>query len=318
MKPRLITRLRAIVTWPPLNRPLTGALRAMLPERVRRHPAVARYAPRTGEVTARLPDGGLLRMFSLGDDDVASAIFWRGWAGHEPETARRFYELARSAPVTLDIGAHVGYFALLAARANPDGRVYAFEPLARVRERLARNIALNAAANVTCVPLAVGSPAGTAEFFHVKEGIPSSSSLSQRFMQSIVSRDALTSSTVEVVEVDGFVEARRIAGVALVKIDTETTEAAVFRGMLRTLRRDRPSIVCEVLDADVADAVEALIAPLDYAFFMLTDGAPRRCAHIVADARWRNFMFVPAERAAAFADDARAARASSIAPRAAV
>lgn len=303
MKPRVMARLRALVTWPPLNRVLTGVLRAVLPPRARRHPAVARYAPRTGEVAAALPDGRLLRMFSRADDDVASAIFWRGWAGHEPETAPLFYERARSAAVTLDIGAHVGYFALLAAHANPDGRVYAFEPMARVRERLERNLALNGATNVTCVPLAVGSPAGSAEFFHVREGIPSSSSLSQSFMQSIVSRDALTSTTVEVVEIDAYLAANAISGVELVKIDTETTEAAVFRGMLRTLREERPSVVCEVLDADVAGAVEALLAPLDYAFFMLTTTAPRRCEHIRPDPRWRNYLFVPRERAATVAAD---------------
>lgn len=310
MRRRLLASLRTIVTWPPLNRVLTGVLRAILPARARRHPAVARYAPRAGEVAVDLPDGGRLRMLSRGDDDVASEIFWRGWDGHEPETTRHFYELARTAPVTLDIGAHVGYFALLAAQANPSGRVYAFEPLERVRERLERNISLNGAANVTCVPLAVGSPPGTAQFFHVKKGIPSSSSLSQSFMQSIVSQDALMSTTVEVVEVDGFLAAHEILGVELVKIDTETTEAAVFRGMLKTLRRDRPSVVCEVLDAAVAEAVEALLAPLDYAFFMLTEGAPRRCEHIRPDARWRNFMFVPVERAAAFSG-ATAGRARS-------
>jgi Methyltransferase FkbM domain len=38
-----------------------------------------------------------------------------------------------------------------------------------------------------------------------------------------------------------------IAKVDLVKIDTETTEPAVIRGMARTLARDRPDVVCEVL-----------------------------------------------------------------------
>nr|MBA3746274.1 FkbM family methyltransferase [Solirubrobacterales bacterium] len=211
--------------------------------------------------------------------------------GHEPETAELFYELAGSARVTLDIGAHVGYFALLASQANRAGRVYAFEPLERVRKRLEHNVALNGADNVTCVPLAVGSPAGTAEFFHVREGIPSSSSLSGSFMRSIVSREELTSTTVEVVEADDFVESRALVGVDLVKVDTETTEAAVFRGMLRTLRRDRPDVFCEVLDADVASAIEALLTPLDYEFYLLTANGPVRCDRLLPDARWRNFIF---------------------------
>lgn len=283
--------LRALVTWPPLNRALTGGLRRVLPARAQQHPALGRYVPRAGVVQVTMPDGRPLRLESRGDDDIAGPLFWRGWDGHETETVKPFYELARSARVTLDIGAHVGYFALVAAHANPAGRVYAFEPLARVRERLERNVALNGATNVTCVPLALGSPAGTAEFFHVRDGIPSSSSLSRGFMQSIVARDELTSTTVEVVEVDDFVDSHGLVGVDLVKVDTETTEAAVIRGMLRTLGRDRPAIVCEVLDAEVGQALEALLRPLGYEFFLLMGHDAVRCDAIRPDEVWRNYIF---------------------------
>jgi len=235
-------------------------------------------------------------MHSRGDDDIASPLFWRGWAGHEPETAQLFYELAGSARVTLDIGAHVGYFTLLASHANPAGRVYAFEPLARIRERLEHNVLLNGAANVTCSALAIGSPAGVAEFFHMRDGLPSSSSLSGSFMRSIASREELTSSMVEVVEMDDFVESYELVGVDLVKVDTETTEAAVFRGMLHTLHRDSPDIICEILDAGVADDIEALLKPLDYEFFLLTSTGPVRCDRLRPHEHWRNFIFRPTRR----------------------
>lgn len=279
------------MTWPPFNHALTGVLRRILPARAHEHPALARYVPRAGLVEVTMPDGRPLRMDSEGDDDIAGPLFWRGWDGHETETIKTFYELAGSARVTLDIGAHVGYFALVAAHANPTGHVYAFEPLARVRERLERNVSLNGATNVTCVPLALGSPAGTAEFFHVRHGIPSSSSLSRGFMQSIVARDELTSTTVEVVEVDDYVESHGLVGVDLIKVDTETTEAAVIHGMLRTLERDRPDIVCEVLEAGVAQAIEQLLAPLGYTFFLLTRDGPAPREHIEPYDVWRNYIF---------------------------
>lgn len=292
---RVRAGVRAVVTSSPLNGLLTNALRAVLPERLRRHSALWRFVPRTGLVEAPLPGGGVLRMDSRGDDEIASELFWAGWAGHEPETARPFYELARAARVTLDIGAHVGYFALLAAHANPQARVFAFEPLPRVRERLQRNVELNGV-SVSCQACALGSPAGTAEFFHVRNGIPSSSSLAEGFMKSIVAPGELTSSTVEVVEADDFVRSHGLTGVDLVKIDTETTEAAVFRGMLDTLRRDRPQIVCEMLDAQVAADIEALLEPLGYEFFVLTANGPVRRDHIRPEKRWRNFLLRPASR----------------------
>ncbi len=292
MTSRAWAALRRLVTWPPFNHALTGALRRVLPARVRQHPALARYVPRAGVVQVTMPDGRPLRMESRGDDDIAGPLYWRGWAGHETETVQPFYERARRARVVLDIGAHVGYFAVVAAHANPAGRVYAFEPLARVRERLERNVALNGLTNVTCVPLALGSPAGTAQFFHVREGIPSSSSLSRGFMQSILARaEQLTSTTVEVVEVDDFVDAHGLTGVDLVKVDTETTEAAVLRGMRRTLQRDHPDIVCEVLDGSAGEALEALLRPLGYEFFLLMEHAAVRCDAIRPDVVWRNYLF---------------------------
>lgn len=302
MSRRLRRAVRTILTWPPLNRPLTGLLRAALPSRLQHHPSVARYVPRVGLVQAPLPDGRVLRMASQGDDDIASPLFWRGWDGHETETARLFYELAGSARVTLDIGAHVGYYALLAAHANPAGRVYAFEPMPRVRERLERNVALNGAPNVTCLPCALGSPAGQAEFFHVREGIPSSSSLSRGFMQSIVARDELTSSTVDVVEGDDFAAEHAIERVDLIKLDTETTEAAVLTGLRGTLRRDRPPIICEVLDADAARDLQALLDPLGYEYYLLTDGGPLRRERIEPDGVWHNFIFRAPEQTADAAD----------------
>ncbi|MGI8901480.1 MAG: FkbM family methyltransferase [Nocardioides sp.] len=285
--------VKAAVTWPPLNAPVTAALRAALPQSARNWPPVARYVPRTGAIEDLLPSGQPLRMWSLGDDDIATAVFWRGWAGHEPETAEPFWKLATTARVTLDVGAHVGYFTLLAALANPAGSVYAFEPLARVRKRLARNIALNNLDNVSCVPLALGREEGKAEFFHVQDGIPSSSSLSSEFMRSITD-SRVVSSEIEVTTVDRFVEDNGLAGrVDLVKIDTENTEDDVFKGMVRTLETDRPAIMCEVLRAGTGRAIEATLAPVGYRFFLLTDRGPVECDQIRPDPAWRNFSFLP-------------------------
>ena len=286
--------MKTVVTWPPVNSPVTTAVRAALPAGARNRASVARFLPRAGVVEAVVPSGKVLRMWSRGDDDIASTVFWRGWAGHEPETAEPFWKLATSARVTLDVGAHVGYFALLAALANPDGRVYAFEPLGRVRERLHRNVSLNGVENVSIQSVALGSENGTATFFHVEDGIPSSSSLSGEFMRSIVDRDRLTNSEVEVTTVDGFVEENGLAGhVDLVKVDTENTEDDVFRGMVQTLERDRPTIVCEVLKAGTGQAIEAIVAPLRYAFFLLTDRGPVQCDHIQPHSAWRNLSIVP-------------------------
>lgn len=283
--------MKTAVTWPPLNRPVTSTLRALMPPRIREHPFLARYLPRAGVVEAPLPHGDVLRMWSLGDDEVASMVFWRGWAAHERETITQFYDLAVSARITIDVGAHVGYFALVASLANPGGRVYAFEPLATVRDRMLRNIALNALDNVSCFPHAVGEMAGTADFFHVKEGIPSSSSFNRGFMESNV-KGELTISQVEVTTIDEFAEFHGLHGIDLVKVDTEATEDQVLRGMTATLERDRPAIICEVLPDGPGEAIERILSPLGYQFFLFTDTGRTPTEHIRPHLKWRNFLFL--------------------------
>jgi len=189
-------------------------------------------------------------MRSRGDDDIATTLFWQGWDGHEPETAKPFYELATSARTTLDIGAHVGYFTLLAGRANPDGRVFAFEPMPHVRERLIANVRLNGLSNVSWEASALGSPSGKAEFFHVPDGIPSSSSLSEGFMRSVVRDQQIVSSMVDVIEVDEYVEANALS-VDLIKIDTETTEDKVFlrSSTLLSAKQSRTSSVRSIMSS---------------------------------------------------------------------
>jgi FkbM family methyltransferase len=249
-----------------------------------------------GVVEADLPGGKTLRMWSRGDDDIAGRVFWLGWAGHEPEVAVAFHDLAASARLTLDIGAHVGYFTLIAALANPGGRVFAFEPLDRIYERLTYNVVLNGLRNVKCLKYAIGSKSGVSQFFHVSHGIPSSSSLSKEFIDHVAKYKPLVCSPVEVMTVDDFVYANNLHGVDLVKIDTETTEPSVLQGMLRTLETDRPSIICEVLDSGPAAAIEEILASFEYEFFLLTTEGAKPCQHLKADPRWHNYLLTPSPK----------------------
>ena len=235
-------------------------------------------------------------MWSLADDDVTPHVYWNGWAGHEPETAPLFYDRAKSARTTIDVGAHVGYFTLLGGHANPQGKVYAFEPHPLVYQRLTRNTVLNDLLNVSCEQVAVGGKEGTEAFFYVKDGINSSSSLSGTFMESIVAPARLVNSEVRVVTLDDFVEERQVTGVDLMKIDTETTEGDVFRGMVRVLERDRPVVFCEVIQSSTGREIEETLRDLGYQFFLLTDGGPLARDHIVPEPPWRNFYLVPEER----------------------
>jgi FkbM family methyltransferase len=275
----------------PFNAVATAAVRGLLKAVGLRSEWVIRHLHRVGMVKVRLPNGRLLRLWSLGDDWVSNQIFWRGWNGYEPETAGLFFHLAQRAAVALDIGAHVGFFTLLAAHANPQGKVLAFEPLIPVRLRLQKNITLNELTNVVCVDAAVGDTDGIANFFHVPSGLPSSSSLSPEFMRGV---GPLVSSPVPVVRLDGLLKERGIERVDLLKIDTESTEPRVLAGAKEMLRRDMPPIICEVLRGRGAErALDELLVPLGYRFYLLTPNGPQPKDHVEGHPQWLNYLFTP-------------------------
>jgi FkbM family methyltransferase len=280
--------LKSVRVSQPFNRLATATLHALLAGTGRRSEWIIKHLHRAGAVRALLPNGRTLSLWSRGDDWVSNQIYWRGWDGYEPETTRLFYRLAERANVTIDIGAYVGYFTLLAAHANPAGRVIAFEPLTPVADRLRRNVRLNGLANVECVAGAVGDRDGEADFYHLPDGLPTSSSLSAEFMRQATGNH----SRVVVNRLDRFVEEHGIARVDLLKIDTESTEPQVLAGAAAVLKRDRPHIICEVLAARAGGpALEAILRPLGYRFFLLTPDGPELRPTIAGHPAWLNYLF---------------------------
>ena len=159
---------------------------------------------------------------------------------------------------------------LLAALANPGGRVYAFEPMPVVFDRLNFNIALNHLDNVECLASAAGAIDGTASFFHLSSEIPSSSSLSHEFMRA--SGNPLDCIQVSVIRLDRFVEEKRIPRVDLLKIDTESTEPQVLQGMANVLGARLPR--CDL--RSVARPRQRRTAWRDFGFFPLSLLSPLR------------------------------------------
>lgn len=281
-----LKRLRASQ---PFNRSATAIVRCFLATTRLHSEFIIKHLHRTGTVKRELPNGRTLFLWSRGDDWVSNQVYWRNWHGYEPESTPLFFRLATRAQVTLDVGAYVGFYTLLAAHANLTGQVYAFEPLPLVYQRLQQNIELNHLANTHCIAAAVGETDGTAEFFHVPAEMPTSSSLSLEFMRPA---GELRSLTVPVITLDRLVRKQGIERVDLVKIDTESTEPQVLRGMLETLRRDHPHILCEVLQGRGSEKpLEEILRPLGYRFYLLTPDGPELREHVQGHPAWLNYLF---------------------------
>ena len=277
----------------PFNRAATGAVRGVCRLMGTTPEVFPRHLHRVGDVFERLPNGETLHLQGKGDDWVTNLVFWKGWKAYEPGTIDLFYRLACRANVILDIGAYVGFFTLVAALANRNARVYAFEPMEAIHRRLVENVARNGLLGVECFHVAVSDSSGHARFFFsqaaLREGLPTSSSLSESFMAQA---PELTAVDVPLITIDEFSREKGISRVDLVKIDTETTEPSVLRGMRHVLSRDRPALVCEILrDRVDTNAIDAELRPLGYKYFLLKPDGPELRTTIEGHPEFLNFLF---------------------------
>jgi FkbM family methyltransferase len=84
---------------------------------------------------------------------------------YEPEQTVLFQRLIQPGQTVLDVGAHVGYYTLLAATlVGRAGNVHAFEPNPRNARFLARHLRINGIPNVTVTEAAVAAAEATARF----------------------------------------------------------------------------------------------------------------------------------------------------------
>lgn len=136
----------------------------------------------------------------------------------------------RPGQVVVDVGANIGLFSLVFARAvGPQGCVYAFEPDPLNYGILAKNIERNGYQNVVQVSKAASNLSGTALLYRSKQ------SNSRHRLHAF--GGGADSVNIEVCRLDEFFE-NESRPIALVKIDVEGAECAVLEGMERLFRKN--------------------------------------------------------------------------------
>ena len=150
---------------------------------------------------------------------------------YEEETTQLVQRLIKPGMVVIDVGAHAGYYTLLAAKGvGPAGKVYAFEPEPNNHALLLKNIELNRYSNIVAEKKAVSDRVGCSVLYLTaldngrhsiyQHGLPERGSVA-----------------VETITLDAFLESRGWPRVNLVKIDVEGAEMAVLAGMGQLLQK---------------------------------------------------------------------------------
>lgn len=148
---------------------------------------------------------------------------------YEPDQTRLFQQRIAAGATVFDVGAHVGYYTVLASvLAGPRGRVFAFEPNPANHSFLQRHVALNGLDNVMIENAAVSDRNGTASFaFGTGSGtgrLDSSGTLHVR-----------------TIRLDDFCSERGVHPQVL-KIDVEGAELDVLRGAAAVITANHPVI----------------------------------------------------------------------------
>ena len=185
---------------------------------------------------------------TAGDNVVASEVNgfivgvpgeeWRLAAFHafrgvlEPGLTRRFTESLASGMTVVDVGANVGIYTLIAARAvAPAGKVYSFEPTPRTFAILTDNIQVNGLLESGLIDrrqAAVSDRRGTARLAVYRDNNGHNTLFAGGTGPEFVD--------VETVSLDDALAG--VTRVDLIKIDAEGAEALIWNGMSRTLRQN--------------------------------------------------------------------------------
>ena len=142
----------------------------------------------------------------------------------------------------IDVGAHVGFYAMqMALWTAPGGRVIAFEPNPTARAVLKANVALNMMSDrITIEPSAAGGVAGTADLFHGDD----TSGLS-RLDAPNASSPSGAPVRVPVVTLDEYCAANRITP-DWILIDVGVADLSVLQGAKALLRDAAVEVVVEM------------------------------------------------------------------------
>jgi FkbM family methyltransferase len=225
-------------------------------------------------------------------DASTPAARWRveTLADKEPDTLAWLSQL-KPGEVFVDIGANVGMYSLLAAKAR-GLRVYAFEPESQNYALLNRNIYLNGvkdSATAYCVALSDATridqlflsqfePGGSCHQFGIEADFnlkPARSS----FRQGCVA-----------FSLDALVEAGAIPAPDHIKIDVDGLEHVVIKGCLQTLKNPGVKSVLVEINGSLPQHIEILEKMLELGFridqrqvdvAMRTEGAFQGCGNII-------------------------------------
>lgn len=238
-------------------------IKAPVPFEVRKLVGLVFPAPRN----CRIQIAGYDILLDLRDLVQANLLLEGQW---EPDISRWWAYLAQSAQAILDVGAHCGYYSLIARRYAPaNAMIYALEPNPVMCKQYERNMELNHLNGFQLAQIAASQSSGT-QTLHIRSTLePGASSVFD-----IPYADE--SLTVPTVSLDDYCDAQHIERVDLLKMDIEGAEESAIQGMSRGLKQGRYRVLLmELHPRNLVSGVAALLDQLCLANYLIYEPGPR-------------------------------------------
>ncbi len=223
----------------------------------------------TGIIKVNVSDNASFLVHHFGamlENDLFWAGYGHGWEGY---TLRLWRELCLKSGFIADIGANTGIYALAAASLNNNAEIIAIEPVPRIYNKLASNIALNNF-NIKAYKVAASDHDGESIMFDTCEEHSASASLEEIMSIEGGYTGEVVRTTVPTVRLDTLFDEIKFERIDLLKIDVENHELKVLAGMRNRLDRDKPTLVIEIFDF-AREAVAKLLTGLNYKFFAIDE-----------------------------------------------
>lgn len=194
---------------------------------------------------------------------------------YEPAMTRYMASSLRPGMSVADVGAHIGFFTLLASeKVGPSGTVVACEPNPRNYERLLHNIQLNCRSNIRALSVALSDDVGELQF----------TSADDSAFSSLAGAAMTANTTVRSSTLDRELATLGIDNLDFIKIDIEGAELLALRGMDATLRQNpniqlvievHPSLIAEL--GGTPDQLVRLLRAHSFTLYKLdAEGHPKR------------------------------------------
>ena len=139
---------------------------------------IAERMPQTDIAKIEIQDGGLLfttkkdqiRMLFSGKDRRGVPFDMLNFGSYEKEDATMLFNLIEEDACIFDIGANLGWYALLFSKRLPLSTIHSFEPIKQTYHYLITNTQLNNSKNIITHNLALSDKKGTFEYYYFPEG----------------------------------------------------------------------------------------------------------------------------------------------------